>query len=40
MWTTQEQIAQRTGKDRTTVANYMRLLRLPDWVKQVYAKAH
>ena len=31
---TQEQIAQRTGKDRTTVANYMRLLRLPDWVKQ------
>ena len=31
---TQEEIAQRTGKDRTTVANYMRLLRLPDWVKQ------
>lgn len=31
---TQEQIAQRTGKDRTTVANYMRLLRLPAWVKE------
>ncbi|HLH07957.1 MAG TPA: ParB/RepB/Spo0J family partition protein [Terriglobales bacterium] len=31
---TQEQIAQRTGKDRTTIANYIRLLRLPDWVKQ------
>jgi ParB family chromosome partitioning protein len=34
---TQEQIAQRTGKDRATVANYMRLLRLPeevrDWVR-------
>lgn len=26
---TQEEIAQRTGKDRTTVANFMRLLRLP-----------
>jgi ParB family chromosome partitioning protein len=26
---TQEQIAARTGKDRATVANYMRLLRLP-----------
>ncbi|HWR17360.1 MAG TPA: ParB/RepB/Spo0J family partition protein [Terriglobales bacterium] len=30
---TQEQIAQRTGKDRATVANYMRLLRLPDEVR-------
>ena len=26
---TQEQMAQRTGKDRTTVANFMRLLKLP-----------
>jgi len=26
---TQEQIAQRTGKDRTSVANFLRLLRLP-----------
>ncbi len=30
---TQEQIAQRTGKDRATVANYMRLLRLPEEVR-------
>jgi ParB family chromosome partitioning protein len=29
----QEQIAQRVGKDRTTVANALRLLRLPDAVK-------
>lgn len=27
---TQEEIAERTGKDRTTIANLMRLLRLPD----------
>ena len=26
---TQEQMAQRTGKDRTSVANFLRLLRLP-----------
>src|SRR5205814_5115651 len=26
---TQEQMAQRTGKDRTTIANYIRLLKLP-----------
>jgi len=26
---TQEQIAQRTGKDRTTISNYIRLLKLP-----------
>jgi ParB family transcriptional regulator, chromosome partitioning protein len=31
---TQEQIAARTGKDRATVANYMRLLRLPAEVQQ------
>jgi ParB family transcriptional regulator, chromosome partitioning protein len=30
---TQEQIAQRTGKDRATVANYMRLLRLPEEIR-------
>ena len=30
---TQEQMAQRTGKDRTTVANFMRLLRLPPGVQ-------
>ncbi len=30
---TQEQIAQRTGKDRTTVANFLRLLRLPQSVQ-------
>ena len=27
---TQEQMAQRTGKDRATVANFLRLLKLPD----------
>jgi ParB family chromosome partitioning protein len=30
---TQEQMAQRTGKDRTTVANFLRLLRLPSSVQ-------
>jgi len=30
---TQEQMAQRTGKDRTSVANYLRLLRLPPEVQ-------
>ncbi len=30
---TQEQVAQRTGKDRTTVANFLRLLRLPPEVQ-------
>ena len=30
---TQEQIAQRTGKDRATVANFLRLLRLPAGVQ-------
>jgi len=30
---TQEQIAQRTGKDRATVANYLRLLKLPATVQ-------
>ena len=31
---TQEQMAQRTGKDRTTIANYMRLLKLPIEVQE------
>ena len=30
---TQEQMAQRTGKDRTTVANFLRLLKLPGGVQ-------
>jgi ParB family transcriptional regulator, chromosome partitioning protein len=30
---TQEQIAQRTGKERTTIANYIRLLKLPQGVQ-------
>jgi ParB family transcriptional regulator, chromosome partitioning protein len=32
---TQEQMAERTGKDRATVANFVRLLRLPDDVQQM-----
>jgi len=35
---TQEQIAQKVGKDRATVANAMRLLRLPAAVKQLLAE--
>ena len=31
---TQEQMAERTGKDRASVANFLRLLRLPDDVQQ------
>ena len=31
---TQEQMAQRTGKDRATVANFLRLLKLPPSVQQ------
>jgi ParB family chromosome partitioning protein len=31
---TQEELAQRVGKDRSTVANSLRLLRLPDNIKQ------
>jgi ParB family chromosome partitioning protein len=31
---TQEQMAQRTGKDRASVANYLRLLRLPEEVQE------
>lgn len=32
---TQEQMAQRTGKDRVSVANFMRLLRLPESVQEL-----
>ncbi|MFP5236168.1 MAG: ParB/RepB/Spo0J family partition protein [Acidobacteriota bacterium] len=32
---TQEQMAQRTGKDRTSVANFLRLLKLPGTVQQM-----
>ena len=32
---TQEQVAQRTGKDRSTVTNFLRLLRLPNEVQQL-----
>ena len=31
---TQEQMAQRTGKDRASVSNFLRLLRLPMEVQQ------
>jgi ParB family transcriptional regulator, chromosome partitioning protein len=32
---TQEQIATRTGKDRVSVSNYMRLLSLPDGIQKL-----
>lgn len=35
---TQEQIAERVGKDRTTVANTIRLLKLPDKIQDALAK--
>jgi ParB family chromosome partitioning protein len=31
---TQEELAQRVGKDRSSIANYLRLLRLPDEIKE------
>jgi len=31
---TQEELSKRVGKDRATIANYLRVLRLPDEVKQ------
>lgn len=34
---TQEEISQRVGKERSTVANFLRLLRLPDGVKKLLA---
>ena len=36
---TQEQIAQKTGKDRSSIANYLRLLRLPPEVQALIGKA-
>lgn len=35
---TQEEIAKRVGKERSTVANFLRLLRLPDRVKKLVAE--
>ncbi len=35
---TQEEIADRVGKDRTTVANFIRLLRLPDQIQKSLIK--
>jgi ParB family chromosome partitioning protein len=35
---TQDDIAQRTGKDRSTVANYLRLLKLPEEVQRLLDK--
>ena len=32
---TQEEVAQRTGKDRSTVANFLRLLKLPNEIQQM-----
>jgi ParB family transcriptional regulator, chromosome partitioning protein len=37
---TQEQMAQRTGKDRASVANFLRLLRLPMEVQQKVESGH
>jgi ParB family chromosome partitioning protein len=37
---TQEQISVRTGKERSSVANFLRLLRLPDQVKAYVAGGH
>jgi len=34
---TQEEISRRVGKERSTVANFLRLLKLPDTVKQLLA---
>lgn len=37
---TQEDIAQRVGKDRSTVTNFLRLLKLPDKIKEGLRKGH
>src|SRR5271167_4712560 len=37
---TQDDIAARTGKDRSTVANYLRLLKLPEEVQQYVEKGY
>lgn len=34
---TQEQVAEKVGKDRASVANYIRLLKLPDQIKELIA---
>src|SRR5207244_8267218 len=34
---TQEEISRRVGKERSTVANFLRLLRLPEGVKKLLA---
>ncbi len=31
---TQEEVAERVGKERSTVANFVRILRLPDYIKE------
>jgi ParB family transcriptional regulator, chromosome partitioning protein len=37
---TQEEISRRVGKERSTVANFLRLLRLPETVKKLLAAGH
>src|SRR4029078_5489078 len=37
---TQEEISQRVGKERSTVANFLRLLKLPEPVKKLLASGH
>ena len=37
---TQDDIAERTGKDRSTVANYLRLLKLPEKVQALVDKGN
>jgi ParB family chromosome partitioning protein len=37
---TQEQMAQRTGKDRTSVANFLRILKLPAEIQDVVGKGY
>jgi len=37
---TQEEISRRVGKERSTVANFLRLLKLPDPVKKLLASGH
>jgi ParB family chromosome partitioning protein len=37
---TQEEISKRVGKERSTVANFLRLIKLPDGVKKLLASGH
>jgi ParB family chromosome partitioning protein len=37
---TQQQIAETVGKDRTTIANMLRLLQLPDYVRRLLQEGH